>query len=170
MRLPIRRSERIKKDDGQSDGPLFLTLAGIKRMQECLKRIEEEELPQAIKDVRTTAEFGDFSENAEYQEAKARMRRLHAQIFGLKEKLKRVSVIKRQGASDNVRLGSKVKIEANGTLTTFEIVGPQETNPARGRISHISPLGAALMGRAPGDRVAVKTNNCEKTYIILKIF
>src|SRR3989338_853680 len=106
MRIPTRRGEKLKQQrDDQTAGLLYLTQAGVKKMQEQLKRLESEDLPQAIRDVRTTAEFGDFSENAEYQEAKARMRRLHSQIFGLKEKLKLVSIISRDRATDRVQLG-----------------------------------------------------------------
>jgi len=115
MRIPTRRGEKLKQQrDDQTAGLLYLTQAGVKKMQEQLKRLESEDLPQAIRDVRTTAEFGDFSENAEYQEAKARMRRLHSQIFGLKEKLKLVSIISRDRATDRVQLGSTVVLESGG--------------------------------------------------------
>jgi len=171
MRIPTRHGEQLKQqaDDSQTTGPLFMTPDGVKHMQDRLKRLEEIELPQAIQDTRTTAEFGDFSENAEYQEAKARMRRLHAQIFHLKEKLKQVLVISQNAKADLVQLGSTVVLETDGKKKTYEIVGPQETNPARGRISHLSPLGVALIGRRASDSVTLEANGNPSIFTILEI-
>lgn len=152
MRLPIRRSERLKT--GGDDGPLYLTKEGLKKLEQRLKTVEERELPQAIEDVRITAEFGDFSENAEYQEAKARMRRLHGQVLNLREKIKRAVLIQTDEMHNVVQLGSTVLLEKDGTEKTFQIVGPHEADPARGRISHLSPLGSVLVGRKAGESVS----------------
>lgn len=150
MRLPIRRSEKLKTNN--EDGPFYITEDGLDKLRRKLERIGATDLPQAIADTRTTAEQGDFSENAEYQEAKARMRRLHGQVARLKDQIKRAVVIE-SSASDTVQLGSTVVLEKNETERTFRIVGSHEADPARGRISHVSPLGAALMGRKVGETV-----------------
>lgn len=150
MRLPIRRAEKLKTNT--DDGPFYLTQEGLEKLKRKLERIEATDLPQAIADTRTTAEHGDFSENAEYQEAKARMRRLHGQVARLKDQIKRAVVIK-AGKGDAVQLGSTVVLEKDDAEKTFHIVGPHEADPARGRISHVSPLGAALMGRNVGETV-----------------
>lgn len=152
MRLPIRRSERLKT--GGDDGPLYLTKEGLEKLKMKLEKLEKLELPQAIEDVRITAEFGDFSENAEYQEAKARMRRLHGQVLNLKEKIKRAVLIQTNLIHDVVQLGSTVVLEKDGTLKTFQIVGPHEADPARGRISHLSPLGSSLVGHKVGETIS----------------
>lgn len=152
MRLPIRRAERLKT--GGDDRPVQLTKEGLEKLKRKLEQLEKNELPEAIEDVRRTAEFGDFSENAEYQEAKWRMRRLHGQIFNLKEKIKRAVVIKTDAASEGtVQLGCSVALEKNGSRKSFQIVGPEEADPSRGRISHLSPLGRNLMGHKIGDTV-----------------
>lgn len=153
MRLPTRRAEKLKSHG--DEGPLYLTSSGFEKLQHKLVRIEKEELPQAIEDVKITAEFGDFSENAEYQEAKARMRRLHNQVLTIKEQLKRVVIIQpNRSLLDTIQIGSTVVLEKNNTLKTFQIVGPQESDPMRGRISHLSPLGSTLIGHKKGESVS----------------
>lgn len=167
MRVPIRKSEQFKKS-GDDGGPLYVTKEGLENLQNTLKDLQKRQLPQAQEDTRRTGEFGDFSENAEYQEAKARMRGLHARILGLKEKIKRAVVIK-CARNGRVGLGSTVVVEVGGAQKTYEIVGPHETNPSRGRISHISPLGVALVGHATGDHAALDTANGKVIYQIIEI-
>lgn len=168
MRLPLRRSERLKIHT--DDGPFRITADGLKKLISKLKHIESTDLPESILDVQRTAEFGDFSENAEYQEAKARMRRLHAQIFSLKEKIKQADVIESNVVSDGtVQLGSTVLLETKGMQKTFFIVGSHEANPIQGRISHLSPLGVRLIGHKIGDQINVPTSQGEILYLIKNI-
>ncbi len=152
MRLPIRKSERLKTD--KDDGPLYLTQEGLEQLKRKLIRIETHELPKAIEDVRITAEFGDFSENAEYQEAKARMRRLHGQVFHLKDKIQRSVLIRTDVTQAMVQLGSTVVLEKDGIYKTFYIVGPHEADPARGYISYKSPLGSSLLGHQENEIIS----------------
>lgn len=152
MRLPIRRAERLKT--GGDDGPVQLTKEGLEKLKRKLEQLEKQDLPEAIEDVRRTAEFGDFSENAEYQEAKWRMRRLHGQIFGLKEKIKHAAIIEPDASLvGTVQLGSTVVVKKDSSQQTFHIVGPDEADPGKGWISYLSPLGRALIGRAVGEEV-----------------
>ncbi|MBI4714023.1 transcription elongation factor GreA [Candidatus Uhrbacteria bacterium] len=166
MRLPIRKSERLKIH--QDEGPLHLTPAGLQKLKNELTDIKSHQLPQAIEDVKRTAEFGDFSENAEYQEAKGRMRRLHTRIMKLEEQIKR-AVVFEKNQSQSVQLGSTVVVEIEKNKKTFEIVGPHEANPVRGRISNVSPLGSALMNKTVGEAVTVKTLQGDVIYTISKI-
>jgi len=164
MRLPTRKSQKLKLP--QDEGPLYLTKAGIEKLERRLKRIETTELPQAIEDVRRTGEFGDFSENAEYQEAKGRMRRLHNSVLVIKDKLKRAVLIEKEDGSTEIQIGSTVVLEkTDGQQKTFEIVGPSETDPTRGRVSYKSPLGARLMNRNVGELVEVG----KTSYTIVRI-
>lgn len=141
-----------------------MTKEGIEKLKRTLKRITESDLPQAIEDVRTYGELGDFSENAEYQEAKGRMRRLRNRAMSIEEKLKHVIPIENDG-SETVQLGSSVRLQSKDDEKTFELVGPAETNPAKGRISHISPLGSDLIGKSVGDKVSIQ----EKEYQIIEL-
>ena len=168
MRLPTRKSQLAKQQLSKDDGPAYLTQTGLDRLVQTIKDLEENQLPQAIEDTRTTAEHGDFSENAEYQEAKHRMRRIHARLFYLKERLKRVRVIEKD-ESDKIQLGSTVILESEGKQKTYEIVGPHETNPMHGRISHVSPLGRKLIGKSMGDRVILSVKDKEVEYCIREV-
>lgn len=166
MRLPTRRSEKLKIHD--DDGPLYLTPTGLQKLKSRLAALEKRQLPEAIEEVKRTAEFGDFSENAEYQQAKYRLRRIHAQIFTIKEELKRVEVIA-EGKNDRVQLGTAVVLEIGKERKTFHLVGPRETDPTRNRISHLSPLGKALMGKTVGETVMLKTAAGDISYHIVEI-
>jgi transcription elongation GreA/GreB family factor len=153
----------------QEEEPLYLTPEATEKMRRRLKRIEGEELPQAIADVRRTGEFGDFSENAEYQEAKGRMRRLRDQATTIKEKLKVVIEIE-PSASELVQMGSTVVLELDqGTAKTFYIVGSQEADPVKGKLSFKSPLGAKLMGRSVGEKIELTTPGGAATYQIVSV-
>ena len=168
MQMPFRPKQQAKQLL-QKEEPLYLTREAIQRMKRKLERIEGEELPQAIADVRRTGEFGDFSENAEYQEAKGRMRRLRDQATTIKEKLKVVIEIE-PSASGLVQMGSTVVLELDqGTTKTFYIVGPQEADPVKGKLSFKSPLGARLMGRSVGEKIELTTPGGTVTYKIVSV-
>lgn len=166
MRLP-HRPKQLMKRALQRDEPLYLTAEKIAQMKRRLTRIEDVELPQAIEDVRRTGEFGDFSENAEYQEAKGRMRRLHAQVTRITEELKVAIVIESPEGSDVVQLGSVVGLTADdGVEQRYQIVGPQEANPVQKKLSFKSPLGAVVMGRSLGEHIEFTTPSGVRSYQI----
>jgi transcription elongation factor GreA len=169
MRLPKRRHELLKTYE-EEGLPVYLTAEGARRLEAELKRLETKDQKQAIEDVARTGAFGDRSENAEYQEAKHRLSRTHSRIFYIKERLKRVVVIRKtKKAAHVITLGSTVVLQTGNKERTYEIVGPSESNPANGRISHVSPLGEALLGHAVGDSVDIETANGKMTYSILRI-
>ena len=166
MRLPIRKSERLKIH--LDEGPFHITPNGLQKIKDELADIKSHQLPQAIEDVKRTAEFGDFSENAEYQEAKGRMRRLHNRVMKLEEQIKR-SVLIEKNQVKTVQLGSTVVLEVENQKKSFEIVGAHEANPVQGRISNVSPLGSAIMNKTIGEAVTVKTQKGEVIYTIAKV-
>lgn len=161
-----RKSDELKKRD---DGPIHITEAGLRRMREQLARLKSA-LPDFINEARRTAAYGDRSDNAEYKEAKSILRRTQRKILSIEDQIKRAVIIPAgPSASGKVRLGSTVVLESGGTKKTFQILGSYETDPAKGRISHQSPLGAALMNRAKGDVVVIDTAKGSKEYRILEI-
>lgn len=165
---PRRRYTRSQKID---DSPIPLTADAHERMQERLVRIKAS-LPALAEEAARTAAYGDRSDSAEYKEAKGLLRRAHRQIFALEDQLKRITVIPvGPNTSGTVQLGCTVVLESphSKTLTTFQILGPYETNPGAGRISHQSPLGAALMDHAVGDTVNIETANGTRRYRIVEI-
>lgn len=169
MRLPKRRHELLKTYE-EEDAPIPLTSTGVRKLEAELKRLETKDVKQAIEDVARTGAFGDRSENAEYQEAKHRLSRTHSRIFYIKERLKRVVVIKKsKREAGNIALGSTVTLQMDGKERIYEIVGPSESNPTQGRISHVSPLGAALLGHTVGDKISLHTIKGQTIYTILAV-
>jgi transcription elongation GreA/GreB family factor len=166
MQVPKRRADLFKKPD---DGPIHLTDEGFAQLKERLARLKRA-LPDRIAEAQRTAAYGDRSDNAEYKLAKSALRRTNWQILEIEDQIKRVALIAPgPDASGRVRIGSTVVLETDGAKKTFQILGSAETDPAKGRISYSSPLGAALMGRAKGDKVTVKTEGGERTYYIIEI-
>ncbi len=168
MQIPIRKSEQFKKYT-DAGGPIPLTAPALERLKTTITALEKNDLPLAIADMHRTAQMGDFSENAAYQEAKGRLRRINSRILLLKDRLARAQPISKKHASGFIELGSTVTLKNNGIQKIYEIVGPAETNPSRGRISHLSPLGAALIDRKAGDKGELKTGSASTSYEILKV-
>ena len=157
MQLPKRRHQLLKTYD-ESDDSRFLSVEGINRLKRRLYELENVEHPRAVEDVSVAHAKGDLSENAEYQEAKSRLARIDGNIFSIKEKVKNAIPIERGAdSSGRIRLGSTVLLDLNGKERSYDIVGPQEADPSRNRISHLSPLGSALLGRVAGDVVHLET-------------
>ena len=166
MQVPKRRSEQsIKRDTG----PLYITPEGLERLERQLERVQAD-LPRLIKEVERTKEHGDFSENAAYQDAKANLRRAHGRVSSLEDRIKRAVLIERgPNTSGTIQIGSTVVVEMAGKKIILEILGSQETNPTKGRISDRSPLGQALLGHAAGDTVSLSLPNGTVTYRILEV-
>ena len=137
----------------------------LKKELERLKRIQ----PRAVADARAAAEHGDFSENAEYQLAKGRLRAINGAIMHYEQQLKDAEIFKPEEQTDIVCLGHRVTVETDGKQKTFLILGSTETNPQSGVISHHSPVGAALIGKSVGDVIKIKLANREVDYKIIKI-
>ncbi|PJA47534.1 transcription elongation factor GreA [Candidatus Uhrbacteria bacterium CG_4_9_14_3_um_filter_36_7] len=171
MRLPLRKSEQLRQTKKQDEeGSEYITASGLKQLEDELKRLQTKDLPKAIEDVSFTIQFGDLSENAEYQEAKWRLRRTHSRIAFLQDKIKRAVIIQKNISSETVQIGSTVLLKINHQKEQlFQIVGPSQANPLKGRISHISPLGKALLGNKIHDSVEIKTTTGITVYTILKI-
>ena len=159
--------KNIRKPD---EGPVPLTQAGLERMQRHLAELKAS-LPELIAEAARTAAEGDRSDNDAYKQSKGLLRRTHGQIWSIEDQLKRVVVIQPgRNASGTVQLGSVVMLEMpTGERQTFEIVGSRETNPGHGRISHVSPLGSALLNHIEGDTITLKTPQGERVYKVVEI-
>jgi len=169
MRLPNRKKELENNQLKGDDGPVYLTKAGLEKLKHQLTDLEIQH-KQAVKDTQTTGEMGDFSENAEYQEAKHRMRNIANRMTIIREKLKNIILIEKdEHDADTIQLGSHVVLDMNGRVLRFEIVGPHEANPLNGRISHVSPLGSHLIGHKAGKKISVVTAGDELIYSILEV-
>lgn len=119
--------------------------------------------------IRTAREFGDLSENTEYQSARAAQERNDARISEVEHILQNVELIKAPRAGAKVQLGSKVTLKGNGSKKEFQVVGTVEADPLNGKISDESPIGQALIGKKEGDKVEIKTPAETATYTVAAI-
>ena len=113
-------------------------------------------------DIAVARSFGDLSENSEYDEARNEQAKNETRILELKQLLENAEIINESEMDTGVvSLGSTVKVqnETTGTDATYSIVGSNEADPFHGKISDLSPIGAALIGKRAGDRTDVETPN-----------
>lgn len=145
----------------------LLTAAGLEKLQkeyEYLTKVKRFEVTARIGKAR---EYGDISENSEYDSARDEQSFTEGRILELQEILKNAEVVKHK-ESDVVMMSSRVVVEVNGEEDEFEIVSSVESNPFEGRISIESPVGKALMGAKVGDVITV-SSTIKATYKILRI-
>ncbi len=129
-------------------------LENLKKEIEHLSTTKRKEVAERIKEAR---EFGDISENSEYDDAKNEQAMLEARIMTLEDKLRSASVIDaKELSADVVRVGSQVQVtDDKGKSLSYTIVGSTESNPSENKLSNESPVGKALVGRKKGDSVKV---------------
>ncbi|MCI8458458.1 MAG: transcription elongation factor GreA [Clostridia bacterium] len=150
---------------------IFMTAEGKKQLEERLKDLKVNGRAEMAEKIRVAREFGDLSENAEYDIAKDEQAKMEAEILEIEAKLRNVQIIDEKVKSDKADVGSKVEIKELKSGMTFEytIVGTHESNPMEGRISNESPIGKAVLGKRKGDEVVVKAPAGEAVYKILGI-
>lgn len=164
MRIPSRKPGKYSEQrrDPHMTKAMFDELT--KQLAHLLKA-----RPGAAAEVKRLAEMGDFSENAAYQLAKGRLRGLNQRLMEIEDHLKFAQIIPTNNSSEIVQLGSTVTVDQGGKRQTFRILGPTETNPAQGIISHKSPLGAALMGKQVGDITHIFFGEKETEITLVKV-
>jgi transcription elongation factor GreA len=138
---------------------VILTPEGLEKLKAEIEYLSTEKRREVAERIKEAREFGDISENSEYDDAKNEQAMLEARIASLEDKLRSASVIDASELSpDVVRVGSvvHVKDEGTGKSLTYTIVGSTEANPGENRLSNESPVGKALVGRRKGDSVSVQ--------------
>jgi len=143
-------------------------LANLKAELDLLSTTRRREVAARIKEAR---EFGDISENAEYDDAKNEQAMLEARIAQLEDKLRSATVIDASDLNtDVVRVGSIVHVtDVAGQASMYTIVGSAEAKPAEMKLSNESPVGKALLGRKRGDEVVFSTPKGERRLTITEI-
>jgi len=134
----------------------YITPAGHTRLKSELEHLIKRERPHVVEVVAWAASNGDRSENGDYIYGKRRLREIDRRIRFLTKRLDIAEIVDplRQGDNDQVFFGARVTIaDADGTENTYTIVGVDETDVARGRISWISPLARALIKSREGDSI-----------------
>ena len=139
---------------------LYLTSEGAARLKAELEQLKGPARQEISQRLRSAIQMGDLSENADYHKAKEDQGFLEGKIMELEYLLKNATIIEQNGTGprDVVEVGARITVVEEGEPPeTYLIVGAKEADPRNGRISHVSPIGSALMGHKVGDRVEVTT-------------
>lgn len=126
---------------------VYLTKEGIEKLQAELKQLIEVDRKDIIKKIKETREYGDLSENAEYDAARTQQSMIEGRIEELEALLRNARVIDpKKQAAGTVAMGNKVRVSVEGDSMEFSLVGSAESDPSKGLISIESPIGKALLG------------------------
>ncbi len=151
--------------------PTEVTKEGLQDLKNELKELKEVKLPAVIKRVTEAREYGDLSENAEYHDAKDEHRFIETRIEDIEEIIANAKVVQNTKSTTTIGMGSKVKIQKKGNkkFRIVQIVGEFEADPAEDKVSNVSPLGKALVGKKVGGEAVVKAPGGSTTYQIVEI-
>lgn len=152
---------------------VILTKEGKEELEKRLEYLKLQKRAEITERIKTAREFGDLSENAEYDAAKNEQAMIEGEILEIENKLKYAVIIKDdQAKKGTVSLGSKVDFieEGEDGVQTYEIVGTTEADVEAGRISNESPIGNALLGRKAGETIRVTVPSGIITITIKKVY
>jgi transcription elongation factor GreA len=141
---------------------VILTPEGLEKLKQEIEYLSTEKRREVAERIKDAREFGDITENSEYDDAKNEQAMLEARIATLEDKLRSATVIDSSELSaDVVRVGSLVHVKDadSGKSLTYTIVGSTEANPSENKLSNESPVGQALVGRKKGDTAKVQLPN-----------
>ena len=151
---------------------VILTKEGKEELEKRLEYLKLTKRAEITERIKVAREFGDLSENAEYDAAKNEQAQIEGEILEIEAKLKYAVIIKNDAEKGKVSLGSKVEIEEieTGDVMTYEIVGTTEADVEQERISNVSPVGNALLSKKVGDIVKVVAPAGVTTIKIRKLY
>lgn len=130
---------------------VVLTKEGLEKLKEELSYLKNTKRKEVAQNIKEAKEYGDITENAEYDDAKTEQAFVEGRIAELEKMIKNVRVISKSAHCQKVVLGCTVSISSDGEAVRYTIVGSSESDPAEGKISDESPLGKALIGKAIGE-------------------
>ena len=155
-----------------ADREIILTPEGFQRLKEEIEYLSSVKRDEVAERIRAARDFGDISENSEYDDAKNEQAMLEARIYALEERLRSAIVIDSDSVTtDKVGVGTKVTVQdmKAGDIVQYAIVGSSEAAPAAHKLSNESPVGQAIIGRKPGDKVTVAVPQGSMKFKILTI-
>lgn len=149
----------------------YLTPEGAEELRQELDRLIQVRRPELAQKLKEAVAQGDLKENADYHDTREQQAFVEGRIQYLENILRTAVIITNNGASDVVRIGAEVTIREEGMDEdeTYIIVGAAEANPREGKISHESPIGAALLGQKKGAVVQVETPGGVTKFKVRKI-
>jgi len=173
VREPGADDDAPAPEPRMASGPArnYITPAGFARLDAERKRLVELERPEVVRTVSWAASNGDRSENGDYIYGKRRLREIDRRVRFLIKRLEAASVVDNAGrVDDQVFFGAEVRVRSSaGGERRVTIVGADEVDTARGRVSWISPMARALLKARVGDVVALRTPGGEEALEILDV-
>ncbi len=149
---------------------MLYTQQGYQELVDELQKRTHEYREKIKNDIATARSFGDLSENSEYDEARNEQAKNEARIKELEELIENAQILDESQIDTSVAsLGSNVTVEKNGVRVVYDLVGSNEANPMEFRISDLSPIGSAIIGKRAGDKVEVETPNGVVSMTILEV-
>lgn len=140
---------------GMADSNYILTPEGREKLEEELHYLETEKRAEIGERIKVAREFGDISENSEYDDAKNEQGMMEARIAEITRILAEATVVSTPKRSTKVNIGATVTVNMSGKERVLTIVGGAESDAASGKVSNESPVGAALLGHKKGEIVTV---------------
>jgi len=150
-----------------------ITREGYEALQKELDQLKTVERPQNIRAIEQARAHGDLSENAEYHAAKERQAYIEGRVNELGYKINQADIIETDLLSkEQVLFGARVVLENldTGEAVEYRVVGPDESDIGKGRISISSPLGKALLGKKPGDEIKIVAPGGKREYELIEIY
>lgn len=135
---------------------IYVTQEGMDELKKELNDLKKVKRPEVLDRVSQARAMGDLSENSEYTAAREELSLIDGRIEELEDMLKRAEIIEEAEGGQIVKLGSRVNVLVDSKKEVFTVVGEWEADPHERKISHESPLGKALIGKAVGEKVEVE--------------
>ncbi|MFC1663225.1 transcription elongation factor GreA [Patescibacteria group bacterium] len=152
------------------DEQTYLTKEGFEKLNKELNDLKTVKRKEVAKRIYEAKELGDLSENAEYAEAKNEQSFIEGRIIELENILKTATLIdNNKQKKDSVMVGSTIIIKTDEGEKTYIIVGSNEANPLEGKISNVSPLGKAFIGKKLGESIDIEVPRGKKKVTIIDI-
>lgn len=147
---------------------ILLTQAGLEKLKEELKNLKERRKHVSDR-IKIAREYGDLSENSEYDDARNEQSFVEGKIQDLQDMIKNARIVSKNGTAGKIEMGSVVTLKLEGETFSYEIVGANESDPINGKISAESPMGFSLVGKAKGEKVDITTPGGTTTYEIVEV-
>ena len=148
---------------------ITLTKSGKEKLEAELTELKKTKRPEVIDRIKRAKDYGDLSENAEYEDARNEQSFIEGRIQEIEYLLKYAEIVENSHRSNEVAMGSYVSVDMEGDRLTYEIVGSTEANPSQGKISSESPIGSVLIGHKSGEKVTAMTPGGKLELKIIKV-
>ena len=138
---------------------VILTREGFKKLEDELEELKTVKRKEVAERIKQAISFGDLSENSEYEDAKNEQAFIEGRIALLEQKMRKAQVVVEDNNNETVKIGKKVVVKdlVHNKKNEYTLVGSMEADPDQKRISNVSPVGKALLGKHKGETVEVNT-------------